>query len=435
MSTILVYTSPARGHIYPLVPTLLELRARGHRVCVRTLANEVSVLQELGLESSPMASEVESRPLDDWKAKHPLQAVGLAFTAWLHRAAHEVGDLRAAIADTKPDVLYVDVNSWGALAAAEASGLPFAIFSPYFLNVRAPGRPPFGLGLPPATGFLGRVRDAVVRWVGAFGTRSYLAKLNALRAGLGLSALPGLDSLTSHAHRVVAYTAEPFEYTHGGWPENVRLVGPGIWEPAAKAEGGAVAAPEGLAPATAVQSPRATEPANQRPLVLVTCSTEFQDDGRLIEAALAALAAEPVEVIATTAAIDPATFRAPPNATVVRYAPHGPLLRRAAAVICHGGMGITQKALAAGVPVCVVPWGRDQLDVGRHVEVAGAGVSLPKDRLNPERLRKAVQQTRELRSGAQAVARAFANASGAAGAASVLEELAGEAGKRAQAAG
>ena len=36
-------------------------------------------------------------------------------------------------------------------------------------------------------------------------------------------------------------------------------------------------------------------------------------------------------------------------------------------------MGITQKALAFGVPVCVVPWARDQLDVAAHVEEAGRG--------------------------------------------------------------
>ncbi len=47
------------------------------------------------------------------------------------------------------------------------------------------------------------------------------------------------------------------------------------------------------------------------------------------------------------------------NACVERFGPHGPILRRAAAVVCHGGMGVTQRTLAAGVPVCVVPFGRD----------------------------------------------------------------------------
>ncbi len=405
MASFLVYTSPARGHLYPLVPTLLALTARGHRVHVRTLAGEVALLEGLGVPASPMAAPIEDRALDDWRAKSPVQAVGLAFSTWLDRAQHEVADLQAAIAAGSPDVLFVDVNAWGALAAAEASGLPFAVFSPYFLNVRAPGRPPFGLGLAPATGLFGRVRDAVVRAASDLGTRSYRVRLNALRAGLGLPPHSAFDQLTAAAHRVLAYTAEPFEYAHGGWPANVRLVGPGIWEPPSAQD---AAAAHGT-----------------RPLVLVTCSTEFQDDGALIRTALDALAGEDVDVVATTAALDPAGFPAPANATVVRYAAHGPLLRRAAAVICHGGMGITQKALAAGVPVCVVPWGRDQVDVGRHVELAGAGVMVPRRRLRADTLRAAVAQARSRRPGAEAVARAFAGAGGPSMAADILEELGG----------
>ena len=30
MARYLAYTSPARGHLYPIVPTLRELRRRGH---------------------------------------------------------------------------------------------------------------------------------------------------------------------------------------------------------------------------------------------------------------------------------------------------------------------------------------------------------------------------------------------------------------------
>lgn len=41
--------------------------------------------------------------------------------------------------------------------------------------------------------------------------------------------------------------------------------------------------------------------------------------------------------------------------------------------------------------VCVVPFGRDQLEVARHVEVAGAGSRLPASRLRPDRLRQAVK--------------------------------------------
>ena len=74
-------------------------------------------------------------------------------------------------------------------------------------------------------------------------------------------------------------------------------------------------------------------------------------------------------------------------------------------MVCHGGMSITQKALAAGVPVCVVPFGRDQFDVARHVQVADAGTRLP-----ASRLRKAVREAMEKKAGAERIAATFAAA-------------------------
>jgi MGT family glycosyltransferase len=158
--------------------------------------------------------------------------------------------------------------------------------------------------------------------------------------------------------------------------------------------------------------------------VLVTLSTEFQDDGKLAAVALRALANENVDVVITTAAVDPASFTVPANARVERFIPHDPLIDRAACVVCHGGMGITQRALAAGVPVCVVPFGRDQLEVAGHVTRCDGGTRLAVQRLRPDRLRAAVRTTIGKRAGAQRVAAAFARAGGAPAAADALEQLA-----------
>jgi MGT family glycosyltransferase len=183
----------------------------------------------------------------------------------------------------------------------------------------------------------------------------------------------------------------------------VRLVGPGLWDPPA-------AEPAWLA-------------AEKRPLVLLSASTEFQDDGALIETALAALADEPYAVIATTAAHDPGSFQSPANARVERFLPHTPILRRASVAICHGGMGTTQKSLAAGVPVCVVPFLRDQFELARRVETCAAGASLPSKRLRTDRLRGAVRRAISCRPGAERVAAAFHAAGGAEAAATELEGL------------
>lgn len=403
MSKLVCYTSPARGHLFPTLPVLLELQRRGHDVVVLTLKDEVARVAATGLKARPIAAAIEALPHDDHVATSTVGALDRAVRTFARRADHEIPDLQAAIAGERPDALLVDFNCWGASMVAEKSGLPWALFMPYFLPLRLPGLPPFGPGLAPASGLLGRLRDAVVGGVAHRLWNRHLPLLNGPRQQLGLAPLEHITALGRSAPRVLYYTAEPFEYPCAERPDSVVMVGPMGWEPPAPV-------PEWLARI-------------DRPLVLVTCSTEYQADGKLIGAALEALAGEDVFVVATTAAIDPAAFTAPANARVERFLPHGPLLQRAAAVVCHGGMGITQKALAAGVSVCVVPFGRDQLEVATHVEVAGAGVKVAAAKLTPPRLRDAVAKARGMKAGAERIAAAFAKAGGAPRAASALEEL------------
>jgi UDP:flavonoid glycosyltransferase YjiC (YdhE family) len=82
-------------------------------------------------------------------------------------------------------------------------------------------------------------------------------------------------------------------------------------------------------------------------------------------------------------------------------------------------MGITQKALAAGVPVCAIPFGRDQFEVARRVAVTDAGVMLSKSKLSAKRVREAVAKA----PGAQRVAASFEAAGGASAAADAMEQL------------
>jgi MGT family glycosyltransferase len=356
----------------------------------------------LGLDALPLSDRVEGRDNDDWKGSNPMEALRLVFRSWLDRAPQEIVDLRGDLAAFDPHVVVVDVNAWGAMTAAEGAGRPWVAFCPYFLEADLPGRPPFGLGLRPWAGWPGRWRDRIGRWLLRRAVRPGLRGLNQLRQGERLEPLTDLAQLPLRADHLVYLTAPPFEYDHGGWSSRVHLVGPGTWEPPELLQG----------------------VPHDRPLVLVTCSTEYQRDERLIEVALLALADEDVHVVVTAGAVDPARFVAPPNATVARFLPHGPILRRAVAVVCHGGMGITQKALSYGVPVCVVPFGRDQNDVAAHVVQSKAGTRLLPSRLTPSRLREAVRQARSCTDGARAIARAFAKLDPAKLGADVVEQAA-----------
>jgi MGT family glycosyltransferase len=404
MAGFLAYVDAVPGRLYPLVPTLQELSSRGHQVAVRAGIAEVDVLHSVGLSAKPLAAPIERFEPDDWRARTRFGALMSGLRQFGERARFQAADLTAAIDAERPDALLVDEGSWGAAAAAERSGLPwaFSIVSPVPLTSR--DAPPFGLGLRPRHDLVGRLRDRAARRV-ALGAleRIVASRVNGLRAELGVTPFRTIDESYLAASLVLAYTAEPFEYPRSDWPEKVRLVGPGLWEPPA-------------------QRPGWLDDVH-RPLVLVTCSTLFQNDRKLAEVACRALADEPVDVLITTADIDPATLTAPANVRIERYVPHAPVLERAGCVVCHAGMGITQKALAHGVPVVAVPFGRDQPEVARRVEVAGAGVRLPARALSPGRLRGGVRRAMSMRPGAQRIAAAFASAPGPAGAAGALEEL------------
>ncbi len=403
MAHVLAYTSPARGHLYPLTPILDELRRRGHQITVRTLASQVPLMHARGFSAAAISDRVEAVVQQDWRGRNPRQALAIAVRAFCARAEHDAADLRHAIGAERPDAVLVDINSWGALAAAERWGGPWAAFCPYPLALRSRDVPPFGPGLPPAHGPLGRARDRLLRPL-VLGTieKAMLPPLNSVRTAAGLPPLDEADGLFRRPPLLLYMTAEPFEYPRRDWPGNVVMIGPCPWEPPA-------GPPEWLS-------------AISQPIVLVTTSSEFQNDRRLVDVALEALAREPVHIVATLPAGEPASHAVPGNAHLERFIPHGPVLERAVCAVTHGGMGATQKALANSVPVCAVPFGRDQFEVARRVQVAGAGTRLPVARLRPDRLRAKVREAMTHTSGARQIAAGYAAAGGPASAADAVEK-------------
>jgi len=400
---ILAYTSPARGHLYPLVPILDELAGRGHEIAVRTLSSQVSLMSARGFDAAPIAPAIEAIEHDDYRGRTPNARLRRGLATFAARAPEEVRDLRATIAACRPEALLVDCATWGANAAAEAWGGPWAQWFPYPLPLSSRDTPPFGPGLKPARGPLGRLRDRAVRPLAIRALeRASLPAFNAVRTRVGVPPYATADDMFTTPPLLLNMTAEPFEYARSDWPDSVRLVGPCPWDPPAEA------------PAWLEQV--------DRPIVLVSTSSEFQDDGRLVATALDGLAGEDFQVVATLPSASPPRA-VPPNARVESFVPHARILERAACAITHGGAGVTQKALAAGVPVCVVPFGRDQLEVARRVEVAGAGTRLPAARLNPARLRQRVRTALALRDGACRVAAGYEAAGGAPAAADAFEAL------------
>lgn len=385
MARILAYTSPARGHLYPIVPTLIELRRRGHEVHVATLRSEADALAAVSLGSRAIAGAIEDRPLDDWDAPSPQEGLAKVLATFTRRAALEIPDLRSTIEALDPELLLVDIMAIGAAALAESTGLPWAQWIPLFQHFAFDGSPVAAITRVP------------------FGIHpAGLEVLNGPRMELGLRPLLGGQDVWP-APLNLYLTAPPFAIAGLALPASFHMVGPASWEPPR-------ATPDWLADCP-------------EPLFLVTTSSEYQPDRGLIDTALAALAQEPGTVVATTGAHDPDSFDAPTNARIERWLPHLQILERSSVVVCHGGMGITQKSLTSGVPVCVVPFGRDQFEVAARVVAERAGTVLLPDQLSPTSLRRAISEAQALRPGAQRLAASFAGHGGPVSAADAVEAL------------
>jgi MGT family glycosyltransferase len=391
------------GHLFPTSVLLAELADRRHEIALRTLAAGVGLGREMGFATEAVDPRIEAMVLDDWAAANPRAALRRALEVFAGRAEYEVDDLRAAIADVSPDVVIVDANCWGAAAVAEASGLPWASFYAFLPYLRSRGVPPWGPGLRPWPGVVGRVRDAVVRRrVGGAFDAVIRGPLNRICARVGVAGPGSVEEFMGRAPLKLVATAQPFEYPHPDWDDSIQLIGACAFDPAP----GVV--PDWLA-------------AIDRPIVLVSTSSEFHGDSDLAVLVLAALADEPVHVVATFPAGVPGGIRVPANASVCEFVAHSVVLDRAVCAVTHGGMGTTQKALARGVPVCVVPRGRDQFEVARRVEVAGCGTRLPAKDLTASRLRHKVRQAMAMAEGARRVAAGFAATGGAEHGANVIE--------------
>jgi UDP:flavonoid glycosyltransferase YjiC (YdhE family) len=122
-------------------------------------------------------------------------------------------------------------------------------------------------------------------------------------------------------------------------------------------------------------------PRRPRALVLVSFSTtQMRGQREVVQRVCDAVASVDVDAILTLGpALVASDFDLPDNVTAIDSAEHEVLLGSAAAVITHGGLGTTLRSLAHGLPLLLIPLGRDQhFNAGRVVEL-GAGIRLSPD--------------------------------------------------------
>ena len=413
MSKFLFCAWDGGGALFPTLSVARALVERGHDV--RVLGDPVLVpeIEAIGAEAvtwtrAPHRTErsVESDLFKDWEARTPLGAFSRIRDGLMFGPAADVArDVLEELGRRPADTIVAEPMLAGALVAGEAAGVPVALITTTVDVLPAEGRPPFGPGLSPAVGPLGRVRDRALASASRSGWNRGRKALNTARAELGLGPVDDAVDYLRCAARVLVLTSDTFDYPELPRDPKVRVVGPRLDDPDWAGE---LALPPG-----------------DDPLVLVGLSSTYQQQEAVLRRIAAALGELPVRGLVTTGpTVEP--FAAAPNVAVVEAAPHAAVLPHTAAVVTHGGHGTVMKALAAGVPLVVLPMGRDQPENATRVVAAGAGVRL-RQGSSPRRIAAALRRVLEddgYRASARRLAAAIAEETADDHAVAELERLA-----------
>ena len=401
MAKILLYMAPTRGSLYPMVPVLQKLMDMGHQTYAIVPECEVSMTNFQGIYSRPINEAIECADYNDFAESSHAESLQRALLCRVQRGRLEAEDLAFWASSINPDALLIDAHSFGAAAWAEGSGLPWASWSTRLLPFPAPNIPPFSLGLPLKQGAFSALKN-----LGKKGSiqRVYdvaLNPLNELRASQGADPLNNVMEWPARLNTLIYFTAEPFEYKRE-WPENVHLVGPSAWE----------AFPE-----------RINLDNDSRPVVLVSCSCDFQNEVKMVKTVMQAVDPDRYQVVITTAAVDPQQFGDNPKFKITRFSAHVPILERASCLICSGSLGTVQKALCCGVPVLAIPHGRDQVETGQRLKHLKAGESLHITQISPKDLRSNLERTIACRPYAEELQQEFAHYDSATTASNIIANL------------
>lgn len=375
MARLLFVSWNGAGNQGPAIAAARAMAGRGHEIVFAGYASQRESFEGKGFEFRLLpraeAGYPKRRPPEGWLP-------GLAATVWACPAHLE--DLPELTAEDSYDAIVVDCLMFGALAAAEASGLPVAVL------------------VHSAPGALAAPGDPFERLV--------LGDVNEVRRRAGLDPVTRLwDAWTPLT--ALCTSIPEMDPVAESTPDSFSYVGP-------------------LRDTSAREVPPFEDP---RPVVLAGFSTgPAWDQTSRVQRTLAALADDDVQLLATLAQVEAKALSVPENATVVPYLPHESLLPHASAMVTHAGHGTLCAALAHGVPVICLPNpGSDQHALAAHVSALGAGIALDGEGATPAEIREAVTEvlgSPAYAASARRLADRFAAAPGQAGAVAALERLA-----------
>jgi UDP:flavonoid glycosyltransferase YjiC (YdhE family) len=327
--------NPALGHLLPLLPLATAARAAGHEIAFLAGASLADRIERAGFR------RVEAGPADLPTAfQHVPERAGLtgrrlAAATWKGAFGGVIAPQMAAgllglAREWRPDLLVHDDSELGTWIVAERLGIP-------------------------------HVSLQATAWRGT-GVRLASEPLGRLRASLGLPDDAGLERWHRHGYLT---TRPPALYN----PDDPMPATTVPLRPVAQDE------------LEADLPPWLTREPGGAPRVAVTLGTILPGRLDAMTTILDGLERLDVEVVATVGpGLEPSVLgQRPPRVHVERYLPMSRLLPTCDALVFHAGSGTMLAALAAGLPLVLLPVAADQPENADRCVAAGVGIALASD--------------------------------------------------------
>ncbi len=388
---ILVASTPATGHVNPILAIVRILLAETHEVVMLSGTSFRRRIERSGAEFRALPPNADFDPDDVFAAAPELRTIAPG-PDW-HRTALEqlfvakipdqYSAVMAILSDYAADLIIANDMFFGMLLllmGPRENRPPIILCGTSFLHWVREDKAPHFVGLPPAAtaaqvadyARIAEEHDKLVDRPVALALNRVLKPL-----GVGPLSMTLFDSVVKLADTYQQLTVPSFEFPRA-MPPSVRFIG--------------------RLPIIPDQAPLpswAEDLDGKRKVVLVTQGTVANHNfDLLVVPTLAALADEPgILVVATTGGrpIESVPGPIPANARLATYLPFEWLLPKVDAMVTNGGFGSVNQALSFGIPIVAAGLTEDKADVNVRIAWSGAGIDLKTNNPTPSTIQAAVR--------------------------------------------
>jgi UDP:flavonoid glycosyltransferase YjiC (YdhE family) len=388
---ILIASTPATGHLNPLLAIGHVLIAERHEVAFLSGSALCSRIEGIGVKfhAFPEGADFDLRDFASVAPELKSMPPGLD---WLRVAMERVfvdaipaqhKGLQQVLRNFAADVIIGDDMLFGVLPmllGPRSERPPVVLCGTSFLHWQREDGAPHFVGLPPAT--TKEQRDNYAAIYSEHDRLIYQPVADRLNRslqtmGVGPLSMTLFDSVVDLADAYLQLTVPSFEFPRD-IPPSVNFVGT-----------------PPIIPNQAPLPSWAHELDGSQKVVLVTQGTLANHNfGLLIGPTLAALANEPDLLVVATAGgrpIDAIPGPIPGNARLAQYLPFEWMLPKVNVFVTNGGYGSVNQAMSFGIPLVTAGLTEDKADVNARVAWSGVGIDLATNEPTPQALREAIR--------------------------------------------